>query len=135
MTNAIRQRKQKRVHAGTKHHVRYHSLSHRPPMTVILCDTEGAVYQLAWYTQDDKTRSCLLNYELIGLPDTTCYPKPAVDDLSVSAIGCLHGAKHAKAVLARINLLGALGAEQRVEDVGRAGQRATSSHLEAKYNH
>lgn len=74
---------------------------------------------------------CLLNDELIALPNTAGYPKPAVDNLSVTTVSCLYGAEHAKAVLSGINLLGALRAEEGIEDVAWAREGAASSHLEA----
>ena len=68
--------------------------------------------------------------EPLALPHTAGDPQTAVNDLGVALVGSLDGQEHAKAILARVDLLGAAGAQEGVEDITGTGQGAAGAHLE-----
>lgn len=75
-----------------------------------------------------------INNQFITLPDATSNPETAVNNFGISAICGFDSAKHAKAILAGVDFLGALGAKQRIKDVAWSRQRTASSHLENGWN-
>ena len=74
----------------------------------------------------------LLDDHFIVFPQATRHPESTIDNLGISLVRGFDGGKHAETVSSTIDILRLAWTEQGIEDIGRAGQRSTSSHLKAR---